>query len=153
METEYEGYMSVLSREILLIEQIAALQARIRQAVLNREWADYEAYIDDMNRMSGEFDALDQERLAILPGDFYAIAARFPPEERKAITEVFRRLKLGAIKVRLGNDSLMAYLSEARLMVAGFLEAAFPDRKGKIYSPRGTQIHADMRSMVINQQL
>jgi hypothetical protein len=47
----------------------------------------------------------------------------------------------------------MTYLNEARLLVAGFLDAAFPDRKGKIYSRRGVQVQADMRSMVLNKQL
>jgi hypothetical protein len=53
----------------------------------------------------------------------------------------------------LENDALTHYLDGARAVVADFLEAAFPDRHGKIYSRQGTRIHADMRSMVLNRQL
>ena len=56
-------------------------------------------------------------------------------------------------KIRLTNDTLLRYLNEARATAAAFLEAAFPDLKGRLYSRRGTQVPADMRSMVLNQRL
>ena len=34
-----------------------------------------------------------------------------------------------------------------------FLEAAFPDRRGKLYSRRGTAVPAEMRSLVLDRSL
>ncbi|GHV82140.1 hypothetical protein AGMMS49991_06980 [Spirochaetia bacterium] len=180
MKTEYEGCVSVLRRELALVETIAAAQLQVRQAVLNREWADFEALMEDMARTGAEFEALEQERMEIFTPfaeqtnaaeaepeidpaaavcnsteniNFYALVSRFPPEERKGVTELYRNLKLKTIQIRLENDALTNYLNGARAVVADFLEAAFPDRHGKIYSRQGTRIRADMRSMVLNRQL
>jgi hypothetical protein len=46
----------------------------------------------------------------------------------------------------------MSYLSGARATMAGFFELAFPDRGGRIYTPSGTPISHDMRSMVLNRR-
>ena len=84
---------------------------------------------------------------------FYAFAARLPEQERRELSELYRRIKMRTLGVRFANDSLTDYLDETQAVVSGFLEAVFPDRRGKIYSRKGTQVSPDMRSMVLNQTL
>ncbi|MDR0554361.1 MAG: hypothetical protein LBG76_06145 [Treponema sp.] len=152
---EYGQYQNILQLEIGMAERIAAIQILVREAVRNREWADFEAFMEDLSSIGEEFEALDAERARIFGEErgFYALCARFPEGERKNITDLFRRLKGEITKIRLENDALQKYLSEARVMISGFLEILFPERRGRIYSRRGTQINADMRSMVLNQHL
>jgi hypothetical protein len=163
---EYRRCQAVLERERELVAEIAGIQNLVRKAVINRQWMDFESHMETLGQIGAQFDAVDQERVRIFSSfagggnrpkteddafGFYALASRFPPEERKAITDVYRSLKMETAKVRLENDALMNYLSEARLLVTGFLEAAFPDRKGRIYSRSGVQVQTDMRSMVLNR--
>jgi hypothetical protein len=164
---EYGRCTAVLEQERELVTKIAGMQALVREAVINRQWMDFESHMKALGQIGARFEDLDRERIRIFasfsgngntPGKagedaagFYALAARFPPDERKAITDVYRNLKTETIKVRIESDALMNYLSEASLLVTGFLEAAFPDRKGKIYSRSGAQVQADMRSMVLNR--
>jgi hypothetical protein len=164
---EYGRCTAVLEQERELVAKIAGMQKLIRTAVINRQWMDFESHMDFLGQIGAQFESLDQERIRIFasitgggnaPGKtgedaagFYAAASRFPSEERKAITDVYRNLKTETMKIRIESDTLMNYLSEASLLVSGFLEAAFPDRKGKIYSRSGAQVQADMRSMVVNR--
>ncbi|MDR2028143.1 MAG: hypothetical protein LBP93_01250 [Treponema sp.] len=162
---EYETCVLILKQEIELMEKISSLQLLVRNAVFNREWVDFEIFLGSLGEISNDFESLEFERERIFsafaqktggkdePAGFYTLASRLPDRERRELTGLYRRLKLESIRIRLANDSLAAYLREARTTVAGFLEAAFPDRKGKLYSRRGTQIPSDMRSMVLNQRL
>jgi hypothetical protein len=159
------GCSHILTREIGLLEKIALIQIQVKNAVINREWAGFELLIDTMGKFSAEFEILEEDRIKLfadlLPqadgknesAGFYAIISRLPAEERKTLTSLYRRLKMETFKIRLTNDTLLRYLNEARTAAAAFLEAAFPDLKGRLYSRRGTQVPADMRSMVLNRHL
>jgi hypothetical protein len=145
---DYTRCAAVLQQERELVAKIAGYQDLVRKTVISRQWMDFETCMDSLGQIGEEFQRLDQERIRIfaafaggsgVPEDvrsdstgFYALVSRFPDEERKAVTEIYRNLKMETMRVRLENDALMTYLNEARLLVAGFLDAAFPDRKGRI---------------------
>jgi hypothetical protein len=172
METDvmnglYEGCSSILERETYLLREIESMQKLVWDAVISREWTDFEAHMARLNDFSVEFEALETERVEILAkfqgnvpqgqnyGEetrFYALVSGFPDAERAELTNKYRDLKKETIRVRISNDTLLTYLAGAKATVTGFLEAAFPDRKGRVYSRRGTAVPADMRSMVLNHR-
>ncbi|MDR2079279.1 MAG: hypothetical protein LBP74_06145 [Treponema sp.] len=155
----------ILRQEIELLEKIRALQAQVKNAITSREWTDFDHYMGALAAIGDEFEALDLERKALFTGfakklgfnnegvGFYSFASRLPEMQRRELSELYRRIKMQTIGVRVTNDSLTDYLNETQAVVSGFLEAIFPDRKGKIYTRQGTQVSPDMRSMVLNQSL
>jgi hypothetical protein len=165
---ETEKYRDILKREIEILGNISFIQDLVRNAVVNREWADFESLLDKMHEQGSEFELLEAERAGLFADfvpekdrnedrhknteavNFYTLISRFPENNRKELTELYRKLKLETLKTRMANDSLLRYLNEGRAVIAAFLEAAFPDRKGKLYSRLGKQVQADMRSMVVN---
>ncbi|MDR1099136.1 MAG: hypothetical protein LBL28_01510 [Treponema sp.] len=166
MENEkflYEQCVRVLGREIEVLKKIGALQNIIWKAVLNREWTDFEAHNQTVNVLGSEFEALEMDREKILSGmnvscgagdekkRFYTLVSCFSPEPRNELTGMYRDLKLETMKVRMSNEALVRYLAGAKIMMTGFLEAVFPDRAGRLYTPQGTQAAADMRSVVFNR--
>lgn len=168
MRTEYERCVSVLNAETELAGRICAMVMMVRRVVESRAWTDFEPLMENLAQSGAEFEALEREReaafaaLAEEAGEggaapaneagFYALAARLPAEERKPLTELYRSLKLSIFRVGIENTALMDYLNGVRGIVSDFIAAAFPDRKGKLYTRRGAQVHADMRSMVLNRQ-
>ncbi|GHU80628.1 hypothetical protein FACS189468_0940 [Spirochaetia bacterium] len=158
--SQYEPCTLVLIREIELLERIVPLQVLVRKAVLNREWADFEMLMNTLGEIGGHIELLEAERERLFKAlgleednqdGFYALSSRLPERERLELTELYRRLKFQSLQIRLSNDTLMEYLNEARSAVAGFLEAVCPERKGRLYSPRGITLEADMRSVVLNR--
>jgi hypothetical protein len=151
------------------VQQAAALQKMVETAVKKREWADFEALFGELNVIGGKLAALETGREALFTecasdggrgqspdlgddkGRLYALAARLPAEQRGELTAMYRSLKLESLKLRQSGEALTAYLADARATIAGFFEAAFPDRGGRIYTARGTPVSHDMRSMVLNR--
>jgi hypothetical protein len=162
---EYDECACILKQELQMLEQIQVLQNEVKNAVRNRQWTDFEGHLGSLAAIGDEFEALDLERVQIFTAfarkmgfnhegvGFYAFAARLPEPEQRELSELYRRIKMRTLGVRVANDSLTDYLDETQAVVSGFLEAVFPDRKGKIYSRQGTQVTPDMRSMVLNQTL
>ena len=147
----FEKSKGILLKECELVQRIAGLQDQIQDAVLNREWADFEGYFSALAEVKEEFTALEREREQLFTGGFYAFAAGLPAAQRSELTEIYRSLKLEALKVQVSGEALMGYIAGARATIAGFFEIAFPDRGGKIYTPHGIPVSHDMRSMVLNQ--
>jgi hypothetical protein len=150
---------TMLLKEIELVEKIPPLQVLIRDAVINREWADYEVLMESVGTIGSQFELLDGERAVLFktlaggdePESFYAYAARLPEHDRKELGELYRKLKMITLQIKITNDSLMDYLREVKSAIAGVLESAYPDRRGKLYSPQGTEREADMRSVIVNR--
>lgn len=157
----------ILQLQTEIMEKIAAIQESVRNAVINRQWTDFESLLRTMNRYGDQFQELEAERAALFAGfleheespeikrdaDFYTLVSRLPEEERRGLAELYRNLKLRTLKVRMANESLVSYLGEAKTTVDSFLDAACPDRKNRFYSRWGAKVPTDMRSMVINHSL
>jgi hypothetical protein len=176
----YNKCREILIKEHEAVAKAAALQKLVHEAVQKREWAHFEAHFADLGAISGEIAALEREREAVFAGfsgeaaplagqplavphavelaggdagRFYALCMHFTPEQRAEIGAVYRGLKLEALKLRMANDALLEYVGGMRATLTEFFELAFPDRGGKIYTPRGTPVSHDMRSMVLNQRM
>ena len=166
VDNTYEQKKQVLERESDLLGKIASAQAAVKNAVTKREWADFEAMFLSLNEYKEQFEVLETERLVLfagaisagLPTDgnmphFYAMISRLPEDQRREMADVYRNIKERALKVRLANDALLLYLDEAKATANAFLKAAFPERKGGVYSRQGKKVSSDMRSMVLDQVL
>ncbi|MDR1177579.1 MAG: hypothetical protein LBK64_01990 [Spirochaetaceae bacterium] len=157
--------LEILNEEIAILEKLVLSQDMVRQAVIAREWADFEGKIDELNRQRDRFEELESERsrlfMRFLPDGeskdedlgFYSLISRLPPEKRGTFAGSFRQVKLLILRIRLANESLLRYIEEARATVADFLDAAFPDRRGRFYTRRGKTVASDMRSMVLDRSL
>jgi hypothetical protein len=165
---EFEQCKVILLRECELVQRAAALQNLIRTAVEKREWTDFESHFSALAGVESQIALLEQERETLFTqcgggrageldasakSRFYLFASTLAEERRNELTAIYRSLKLEALRLRLSNESLMAYLGEAKATMAGFFELAFPDRSGRIYTPRGTPVSHDMRSMVLNRRM
>jgi len=156
----YEKCREILIQESCLVQRITALQNLIREAVFNRNWADFESHFGELGRIKAEFTALEAERESLFAGSsasltdsarFYTFAAQLPVEQRSELTAIFRSLKLETLRVHMAGESLLDFINEARATITDFFELAFPDRGGKIYTPHGIPVSHDMRSMVLNR--
>jgi hypothetical protein len=162
--TSYEC-ISILKKEIALLERLGSAQDVVSQAVFSRDWTDMDALFARLDEYSKEFEALEKERSNLFSDlsqnlgfehektGFYALATRLDPETRRQMTDLYRRLKLDVLKIRLANENLNEYIAAHRSVISEFLQAAFPDRKGKLYSRHGREIHAEMRSIVLDRSL
>jgi hypothetical protein len=168
---DYEKCREILLKECELVQNAAAIQKKIQDAVANREWTDFEDHFKAMNAVEGEFMVLENKRESLFiefeaargrrivspelndaKGRFYAMTACLPADQRNDLTAIYRSLKLEVLKLRMANDALGSYLGGVKASLAEFFELAFPDRGGKMYTSQGTHLSHDMRSVVLNQR-
>ena len=160
----FETCASVLTSEIELLKKISLAQNNVRQAVMKREWADFDEKTAEASRLSEEFAVLEGERArlfsALTDGEhtacdteekpFHASIMALPIEESRELSRLYRELKMETLKMRALNETFMAYLNEARNLCAAYLEAACPARGGKLYTRKGSRVSQDLRSIVFN---
>jgi len=161
----YKRCVSVLTGEIELLKKIFTAQEAVRKAVMNREWADFDEKIGEVNCLGEEFAVLEDERALLLSAldagspaqrtekkPFYAVILGLPLEERRELSRLFRELKMGTLKMQAMNKNFLAYLFEAKTVAAAYLEAVCPARGGKLYTRKGHKVSQDLRSIVINNR-
>jgi hypothetical protein len=172
---DYRRCVEILEAELAKLQKIEAVQASVRRAVLNHEWADFDWKIAEINQLGREFAELDAERTALfadlqrreaLPGaglsaagpsartpPFYTLSARLPADQRRELSSLYRAIKMETLKSKTLNDSFLNYLLEAKNTAAAYLDAVFPARGGKLYTRKGAQSGRDLKSMVINSHI
>lgn len=67
--------VQVLSGEIELLRKISAVQSSVRQAVISREWTDFDEKTLEINRLGMEFARLEQDRADLFSGLGYGTAS------------------------------------------------------------------------------
>ncbi|MDR2178259.1 MAG: flagellar protein FlgN [Treponema sp.] len=153
----------VLGREAELLQGIAEAQKRVRNAVIKRKWADFETILAAIGRTAAELEGLERERKALFgklsggfpdnEAGFYRFLAFLPPGEQKELTAKYRELKIAALRIKINNENLLAYITGIKATMSAFIESAFPDRRGRVYSRSGAVMPQDMRCMVLNRSL
>ena len=157
---EFEKCRDILLKENELVLSIAGLQNLIREALINRDWTDFESHFSELTTIGAEFASLETEREGLfaqnqaetgVSSGFYAHIAHLPADQRAELSEIYRNLKLETLRVQIDGEAIMGFIAGARATMAGFFEIAFPDRGGKMYTPHGRPVSHDMRSMVLNR--
>jgi hypothetical protein len=155
-----------MNQEIELLRKAVSVQDSVRQAVLAREWTDFDWKTAEINQLGTEFGLLEEERAGLFSAlaesllgensgtpEFYALAARLPETQQRELSALYRTLKTETLKMRALNESFLAYLMEAKNMAAAYLEAVFPARGGKLYTRKGGKLKGDLKSMVLNRHV
>jgi len=165
----YEKCRDILLQECELIQNAVVEQEKIRQAVTDREWTVFEDHLGVMNSLESKIENLEREREQLFTvfktlvhqqsfssnldakGQFYALVMLLPVGQRNELTSIYRSLKIEAIKLRMANESLFAYLSGIKSTLKDFFDLAFPERGGKMYTKDGTHFSNDMQSIFLNR--
>jgi len=148
--------VSVLSGEIDLLKKISVLQGKVRQAVIRRDWADFDGKIQEMNQFGTEFAGLEGERERLFPATegkpFNTVITDLPLEESRELSRLYRELKMETLKMRALNETFLAYLNEAKALAAAYIETVCPARGGKLYTRKGSKASQDLKSIVLNNR-
>jgi hypothetical protein len=162
---DFQKCVWVLTGEIEILKKISDAQRIVRQAVINKEWADFDEKTAEVNRLGEEFALLEEQRIRLFAAlsdavardrdrdteqPFYALITRLPAEESRELSLLYQELKMETMKMRSVNESLLAYIHEAKAMAEAYLEAVCPERGGKLYTRKGRRVSQDLKSMVFN---
>ena len=150
----FERCVSVFKGEIDLLKRISILQGKVRQAVMSRDWTDFDGKIQDLNQLGTEFAGLEDERERLFPANeekpFHTAIMALPVGESRELSRLYRDLKMETLKMRALNETFLAYLNEAKALAAAYIETVCPARGGKLYTRKGRRVSQDLKSIVLN---
>ena len=157
--------LHVLAGEIEILKKISVEQISVRQAVMSREWGDFDDKILEVKRLGAEFARLEEDREHIFSclgcdeserlteeKSFYSRISAVPEEERRELSRLYRELKMETHKMKALNETFLAYLSEAKTLAAAYIGAVCPARGGKLYTRKGRTVSLDLKSIVFNNR-
>ncbi len=158
---------AAMEAEIAAFDAYVEAQRSFSDSVRARDWPALEGSMHRLESMTEHVAELENERslaeaalrreLGIGPGEagesFYRLALRVPEPERTALTDLYRRLKIGAMRAKFENSAVSDYAVGNRTLLAQVLEELFPDKKGRIYGKSGRAVQAGHDAILLDAAL
>ncbi|MDR0550777.1 MAG: hypothetical protein LBG72_02030 [Spirochaetaceae bacterium] len=155
----YEALLSSLHDELEALCGVSAILEQVNSALRDKRWEDYDRFMSAISAIGAKIERIENERGVLMRckdnenGElrFYTFIADFEYAERCALGDVYRDMKKQVARIRSANNAVHDYLTAQMSLVTGIMEAAFPERRGKIYGRCGKPRNSDMRSMILNR--
>jgi hypothetical protein len=154
---------AAMSAEIACFEAYVAAQKSFIAAMKDRDWKALESAIgiqDELTRAIAQKESERVEAFERLRADsgcdesgLYRVALCVPEPERTQLTDLFRRLKLAAMRAKFENASAGDYAMGNRDLLRAVLEELFPEKKHRMYGRSGKTIQPDLDALLLNTAL
>ncbi|MCR4790177.1 MAG: hypothetical protein K5839_03755 [Treponemataceae bacterium] len=142
-------YLDILNG---LMDEVLALQSKIRNSVKGRDWSTLDNSTRKINEVTVEFHTMDQNFSSYLAecgiesnSDFYGMCSKFT-----SLVEKYNSLRQKLIKSKVENQALADYVKITNGFLQGFYDKALPQRKNVLYSKNGKLIKNRPESIVLN---
>lgn len=162
METVY-ALSSAMKAEISCFEAYLAAQRSFNEALVTRDWPALQnamGVLDELARAVAEKEAGRVEAFEALRaqtgcevGGMYRLALLVPEPERSELTDLYRRLKLTAMRVKFENASARDYAAGNRDLLHAVLEELFPEKKHTMYGRSGKTVQPGLDAVLLNTAL
>jgi hypothetical protein len=158
-----DALSAAMSAEISCFEAYVAAQRSFSSAMRARDWAALQTAIgiqDELARAIAEKEGeraeafeLLRARTACEAGGMYRVALLVPEPERSGLTDLYRRLKLAAMRAKFENASAGDYAAGNRDLLRAVLEELFPEKKHRMYGKSGRAVQPDLDALLFNTAL
>ena len=156
--------VQAMAEERELFHRFAEQEAALTQVVQQRDWAQLERALADLDRLAGTIAAAESRRheeYELLKrrfgvgerAGFGLLVARLPEPERVSLAAAREELRGAVAKVRTLTASLAYYFRYIKDSVEQILVEAFPNRRGRFYSRHGRPAQAGADPMMVNHSL
>ena len=157
------GLAAAMEGEIVCLEAYVEGQKTFAAALRDREWGTLQAAMDSLEAYARNLQAVESIRagaeaalrreVGCPDGGFYHLALSVPEPERTELTDLFRRLKIAAMRAKFENASASSFARENKDLLGAVLEELFPEKRGKIYGRSGRALPAGHDSLVLDTAL
>jgi hypothetical protein len=162
METIF-SLQAAMSAEIACFEAYVAAQRSFSSAVQARDWTALQMAIGIQDDLARAIAAKESERAEAFErlraqtgcdaSGIYRVALLVPEPERSELTDLYRRLKLAAMRAKFENASAGDYAAGNRDLLRAVLEELFPEKKHRMYGRSGHAVQPDLDALLLNTAL
>jgi hypothetical protein len=154
---------SAMSAEISCFEAYVAAQRSFTTAIRARDWTALQTAIGIQDEVARAIAFKEGERAEAFEllraktgcdaGGMYQVALLVPEPGRSELTDLYRRLKLAAMRAKFENASAGDYAAANRNLLRAVLEELFPEKKHRMYGKSGKAIQPDLDALLLNTAL
>jgi hypothetical protein len=137
--------LTVLQGELALLRCVQELQARVKEAVERREWADFDEINGQIGDVSEKLSALEALRLSF--------GAENELSNDAGVKSLLREMKYDLKKVMWTGNAIVRYVESRENLAKSFIEAVYPEKRGAFYSRNGKKEGIPMKSLVLDTTL
>lgn len=141
-EEKIKNFEIILENQNQLLDHMKVAQAKLRKAVMDKDWKDLTKVISEINLFSDSFQQMDKARDEI---QVLMSADELHPYVQKLMS---LRNKLSACKIE--NKALGDYLTIARGFIDGVINNALPSSRAKVYTRTGAMMQKKPESVVLS---
>jgi hypothetical protein len=162
METVY-ALSAAMSAEIACFEAYLAAQRSFTASVKARDWTALQTAIGIQDELAQAIARRESERAECFErlraqtgcetGGLYRVALLVPEPERTELTDLYRRLKLAAMRAKFENAAIGDYASSNRELLRAVLEELFPEKRHRMYGRSGRAVQPDLDALLLNTAL
>jgi hypothetical protein len=152
-----------MEEEIACLENYVEGQKAFALALRERDWPALQQAMDGLEVGSRRLAAIEEARAlaeAALRSEteccdqgFYRLAMQVQEPERTALTDLFRKLKIEAMRAKFENGASGDYAEGSRVLLGAVLEELFPEKRGRIYGRSGRALPAGHDALLLNTAL
>ena len=162
METVH-ALRGAMSAEIACFEAFVATQRSFSSAVEARDWTSLQMAIGILDELARGIAMKEGERaecferLRVQTGckedGIYRVVLLVPEPERSELTDLYRRLKLAAMRAKFENALAGDHAEGNRNLLRAVLEELFPEKKHRMYGKSGQAVQPDLDALLLNTAL
>jgi hypothetical protein len=151
---------AAMRAEIACFEAFIAAERSFAGALRDRDWIALQTameLIDEIMRAVADRERIRAEsfeelrsRLGCEEESLYRVALRVPEPERSELTDLYRRLKLTAMRARFETAATSDYATSNRELLRAVLEELFPEKRGRIYGRTGQAVQPGLDALLLN---
>jgi len=154
---------TAMAAEIACFEAYIATQKSFSSAIRERDWTSLQtamSIMEDLARAIAARESLRADlferlraRLGCEAGGLYRLALLLPEPERSELTDLYRRLKITAMRARFENASAGDLSAGNRDLLKAVIEELFPEKKVRIYGKSGRALQSESGALVLDAAL
>jgi hypothetical protein len=162
METVF-ALSTAMSAEIACFEAYVAAQRSFSSAMRERDWSALQTAITLQDELTQAIAAKESERAEAFEllraqtacdvGGMYRVALLVNEPERSELTDLYRRLKLAAMRAKFESASAGDYAAANRELLKAVLEELFPEKKHRMYGKSGKAVQPELDALLLNTAL
>ncbi len=165
MDMQKDDLKKLMRDQIKTLGIFCKKEEKIRNFIYEKKWRELENVIKEMSPLSEKLESQEKRRNKAFnrlkknlgqgnDAGFYQVIVKLPENERDIYSELYRNLKIAALKIRAVTNGINTHVRAANGILRDIIEEVYPHKLGDLYSRSGGKIPVSIDSpMVLNREL
>ena len=153
-------FVTALSDQARLLNELADGQSHLRDAVAARDWDALERLLPKLTEVGRTADQAEQRRGRALDRitsygrrDFSIVLGELPDEHRRRVSDGYRELKVAVLRLKSHSRQMETYLQSSIATTRAVVRELCPEHASGGYTPDGQGTFQTAAAMMVDKRM